>query len=403
MKTNYRILAKNELISNDTRMTGLNNNDVIIGPSGAGKTRGYVMPNILQMNGSMVVADTKGSILGKVRGRLERDGYIVQHLDFTGNTQDCGYNPFDYLRYDQERDTFSVRDIKTVAAALVPVEDKHDPFWSLAARQLFECLASYVMECLPEEEQNLVSVLRLFRIMDTKEYHRLFLELAELNPDSYAASLYEMMKNQVQAEKMHESIRSILSQKLNLFTEETTQRLLTNEKRVDFREMGRKRVALFLTVSDTDRAMDELVNLFYIQAFHELCDSADRDYPDKRLQVPVRFFLDDFAANVFIPDFDKITSVIRSREIAVSIILQSLSQLENMYGSAGAKTILNNCDNCLYLGGQDVETAQYISQKANKSASSILNMPLADAWLFRRGTEPRKVEKYVPQEEAQCG
>lgn len=117
-KDSYRILAKNEVVSNNTWITGLNNNDVIIGPSGTGKTRGYVIPNILEMNGSMIVADTKGSILGKVRGRLEQNGYIVQSLDFTGNTLECGYNPFGYIRYNEETDTFSVRDIKTVAAAL---------------------------------------------------------------------------------------------------------------------------------------------------------------------------------------------------------------------------------------------------------------------------------------------
>ena len=403
MDTNYRILAKNEVVNNDTWVTGLNNNDVIIGPSGAGKTRGYVMPNILRMNGSMIVVDTKGSILNKVRSRLEENGYTVLSLDFTGNTMECGYNPFDYIRHDEEKDTFSARDIKTIASVLVPVETKEDPFWSLAARQLLECLIAYVMECLPWEEQSMVSVLRLFSIMGSKEYNRLFFELAELNPDSYASSLFEMIKNQSRADRMYESIRSVLAQKLSLFAEEITQRLFTNEKKIDFRKLGREKTAVFLTISDTDRSMDELVNLFYNQAFHELCDSADRDYPDNRLQVPVRFFLDDFAANVFIPDFDKITSVIRSREISVSIILQSLSQLENMYGNAGARTILNNCDNCLYLGGQDVETARYISQKANKSASSILNMPLKDAWLFQRGTEPRQVEKYVPQEEMQCG
>ena len=140
--------------------------------------------------------------------------------------------------------------------------------------------------------------------------------------------------------------------------------------------------------------MDRLTNLFYTQALHELCNSADRDNKDHRLKVPVRLILDDFAANVFIPEFDKIISVIRSREISVSIILQSLSQLESMYGDARAKTILNNCDHCLYLGGQDVDTARYVSIKANKSINSILNLPLEAAWLFERGTQPQQVEKY---------
>ena len=158
--------------------------------------------------------------------------------------------------------------------------------------------------------------------------------------------------------------------------------------------MGKHKTALFLTISDTDRSMDRLTNLFYTQALHELCNSADQDYKDHRLAVPVRVILDDFAANVYIPDFDKIISIIRSREVSVSIILQSLSQLESMYGGARAKTILNNCDHCLYLGGQDVDTAKYMSIKTNKSINSILNMQLNAAWMFERGTVPQQVEKY---------
>ena len=106
------------------------------------------------------------------------------------------------------------------------------------------------------------------------------------------------------------------------------------------------------------------------------------------------FILDDFATNAYIPNFDKIISVIRSREIYVSIILQSLSQLEDMYGHAKAMTIINNCDNFLYLGGQDVETVRYIAVKANKTADTILNMPLNEAYLFTRGVLPKKVQKY---------
>ena len=112
--------------------------------------------------------------------------------------------------------------------------------------------------------------------------------------------------------------------------------------------------------------------------------------------MPVRIILDDFATNVYIPDFDKIISVIRSREISVSLILQSLSQLETMYTPAQAKTIINGCDHLLYLGGQDVQTADYISIKANQPIDKILNMGLSDAYLFTRGEMPKRVEKINP-------
>ena len=154
---------------------------------------------------------------------------------------------------------------------------------------------------------------------------------------------------------------------------------------------------LFRAGGPARRSVDRLVNLFYTQALQELCNAADQDYPEHRLPVPVRFILDDFAANASIPDFDKMISVIRSREISVSIILQSLSQLNSMYGTDRANTILNNCDHCLYLGGQDVDTAKYISFKANKSVTNILEMPLGNAWLFERGQKPAQVEKYELQ------
>ena len=171
-------------------------------------------------------------------------------------------------------------------------------------------------------------------------------------------------------------------------------KMYKNENRIDFSSLGREKTAVFFSISDTDRSKDRIISLFYTQALQELCNSADFDYEDCRLPVPVRFILDDFATNTYIPDFDKIISVIRSREIYVSIVLQSITQLNSLYGPDNAKTIINNCDNCLYLGGQDIDTANYMSFKANKSITTILNMPLKEAYLFTRGREPRIVEKY---------
>lgn len=394
-RKNCRILTEDEFVNNDTWTTQLNNNDIIIGPSGSGKTRGYVIPNILQMNGSMIVADTKGGIRRRVEKTLKENGYTVQEIDFTSGPSMTGYNPFDFSAYDEENECYRGRDLKTVATLLVPVEDGHAPFWDYAARQLFECLASYVLEFLPKKEQNLTSVLSLFSITGSNTYHSLFQELEELASESYSLLLYNMIKDTQRADKMYESIKGVLSEKIYMYAESETKKLFTAKDRVEFESLGKRKTALFLTISDTDRSMDRLINLFYSQAFHKLCESADK-YEDGRLPIPVRFFLDDFAANVYIPYFDRITSVIRSREISASIILQSLSQLEDMYGAAGAKTILNNCDHCLYLGGADVVTAHYIGSKANKPASSILNMPLDEAWLFERGSAPRQVEKYQP-------
>lgn len=390
----YRILSKAHTISNDTWQTGLNNNDLIIGPSGAGKTRGYVLPNILQCSESLVVADTKGSLIRQSGGILARDGYKVYEIRLTDClSSPCGYNPLDCIRYDSAKDRFNEQDIMAVAAALAPVESDKDPFWDYAARTVLESLVAYVMECLPEHERTLSSVVALCGEMGSPSFERLFMELGEVSPDSFAVSRYRLYKGMAAAEKMYASVQGVLAEKLSPMAFEGAKALFSNPHKPRLESLGQEKSAVFLTISDTDRSLDRLSGLFYAQALQALIASADQS-PAHCLDVPVRFVLDDFAANVCIPDFDKAVSVIRSRGISASIILQSISQLESMYGHARALTIMNNCDHLLYLGGQDVETARHIAVKANKSVNTILDMPLDRAWLFARGQAPRLTRKY---------
>lgn len=393
-KETFRILAADVMMSNDTWQTNLNNSDLIIGTSGSGKTRGYVKPNILQCNESMIIADTKSSIRNDVEPHLLKNGYKIINMDFKDCLKSDGYNPLDYIRYDAASDKYNEQDIMTVAACIVPQTNEKDPFWELSARFYIEAMMAYALECLPDNEHNMISVFRLFAEMDTFKFKYLFNELCILNPDSFAAGRYSMFKNSDKADRTYECIRAFIAQALSTMTFDGVKSMFRKPERIRFEDLGREKTAVFLNISDTDRSTDKLVSLFYTQALQALCNFADRS-EGNRLKIPVRFILDDFAANAYIPDFDKIISVIRSREISVSVILQSISQLEALYGHAKSMTIINNCDNLLYLGGTDVETAKYIGIKANKSATSILNMKLNGAWLFTRGTEPRQVQKYV--------
>jgi len=205
-KSTYRILAKDHLMSNNTWETGLNNNDIIVGTSGCGKTRGYVIPNILQCNESMIIADAKGDLRKMLARFLEKQGYEVLNINFIEFALSNGYNPLDYIRYDTKREKYNEQDIKTVASGIVVNENKVEPFWELSARMYLESIIAYVMECLPDEEHNLNSAVILFAEMGTGRFERLFIELSELNPSSFAVKQYNMYKNNVKAEKMHESI-----------------------------------------------------------------------------------------------------------------------------------------------------------------------------------------------------
>ena len=390
----FRILAQDVQMSNDTWRTGLNNNDLVIGPSGAGKTRSYVKPNLMQCNESVIVTDTKNSLYSEMKPLLEQNGYRVINVDFTNMLNSYGYNPLDYIRYDRKRGKYCEQDIVSITACLVPIEDPRQAIWEYHARMYLSAIIGFVMECLPPEEHTLKYVMNLFNEMDNEVFCKLFKELGMQNPDSFAWSRFQMFKDTSKADKMHESIRGIIAQKLDTLTFDGPLQMYSRPEKVDFAALGREKTAVFLTISDTDRSSDRLVTMFYTQALQALCYSADNDYSDHRLPVPVRLILDDFAANAEIPDFDKTVSTIRSREIYVSIILQSLSQLNAIYGDSRAETIVNNCDSCLYLGGHDVKTAEYISRKANKTPNTILNLPLDRAYLFRRGSQPRLVRKY---------
>ena len=385
-----RILGADAVISNDCFRTGLNKNDLVIGPSGAGKTRGYVKPNILQCSGSMIVADTKGSLLQEVGPVLAQQGYKILSMDFKDLDHSCGYNPLDFIRPG----SYMAQDIMTIANTLVPSTSQRDPFWENASRMYLSAIIGYVMECLPKREHTLHYVVELFCQIQSGGFRKLMTELQQLHPNSFAVNCYRLFHSSNRSPTTEASILSVLGEKLNGLNHPSATRMYRRRSRIDFRSLGREKTAVFLTISDTDRSMDRLVSLFYTQALQTLCDSADRDYADHALPIPVRLYLDDFATNAVIPNFDNITSVIRSRNISVSIILQSITQLNAIYGSERAATIANNCDNCLYLGGQDPETARFISIKANKPVSTILTMPLTGAYLFTRGRQPRMVDKF---------
>ena len=392
--TSERNLAAGVRVSNDTWATKLNNNDLCIAPSGGGKTTSYVLPNVLNATESMVVVDTKGNLYRKTADRLRHKGYNVLLLDFTDlQHSPVGYNPLDYVHRDANGEP-NEQDIMTVTSAILPDEAVgHDPFWSRISRLVLESAIAYVLEYT--SDTTLTSVADLMAELTTGSFDRLFTEIGEINPDSLCYRRYALWRNMRQAEKMTASVAGIVGEALAVLTSRGARGLYDNPARVDFYDLAERKTAVFLNVSDSDASQYKLVSLFYTQVLHVLCDYADRR-PGSRLPIPVRLYLDDFASNLVVADFPKTISVIRSREIYVSIMLQSLSQLNAMYGEENAKTIIGNCDHCLLLGCNDVDTARYFSVKANVSLHRILDMGLDSAWLFERGTKAREVTKATP-------
>lgn len=385
------VFTKHIAANTDSWQTGMNNNILVLGCSGSGKTRNHLKPNLMQCQGSYIVLDTKGSLYDEMGAYLALQGYKVDQLDFTTMGGTCGYDPLHQVRIENGKP--NQQDIIAIASAICPKEaQQSDPFWGLAAANYLSSYIAYVFEALPERDWSMASVIKLFESGTGKIQH-LFNDLAMHNPDSYAASLFNRSKATCGAEKMHSSILGIIAANLLPFGFKGALDSYANPNRIDFSSFGREKRALFVTVDDIDHSLEGLTSLFIEQAFTRLCSSADRDYTEHRLPIPVRFILDDFA-NLNIPHIDDMLAVIRSREISATIICQTLSQLEARYGTAAANSIIGNCDRQLLLAVQDEATARYFSLRANKPAFALLETPANTWWYFERGKRGKQDGAY---------
>ncbi len=377
------LLTANRRASMDSWATGLNNNVLVLGSSGSGKTRGFLKPNLLQCAGSYVVLDSKGRLYHDMAPYLRSNGYTVDCLDFTTMDGTLGYDPLHHVRWRGGRPL--AQDIIAIASALFPRDDMgQDPFWASAAANYVASYIAYVFEALPEEGWNMASVVSCFERACEGEAPAMFFELAHDDPNSYAAALFRRARSTSRAEKMHASIMGIIAANLFPLTFDSALASFRRPRQVDFLALGHEKRALFVTMDDMDKSLAPLTSLFVRQAFTSLCAHADTDCVGGRLPIPVRFMLDDFA-NLTLPGIDDVLAVIRSREVSCTLICQTVSQLEARYGEAGANSIIGNCDRQLVTGFQDEKTARYFALRANRTPSSLLETPPGSWWYFERG------------------
>ncbi len=407
---NRLVLGEEEQYSLNCHETGLNNNVLIVGASGAGKTRGYVIPNLLEASGSYVVSDPKGNLFQTYGPYLKSKGYEVNRLDFTDPENSLHYNFFKYIRTTQ--------DINKMAHMIAGEQNggfREDPFWDRASELLMGSLIAYLRETCTKEEQTLSNICKLCELFEINENDPsanspmdiLIQDLEKQNKDSYAVKQFK--KFRVAAGRTLKSIIITLNSKIALYDTPEIQKMTAFDD-VDIETLGRRKRAVFVVVSDTDRSLDRLVNIFFTQSMNELCLTADKKCKNYSLPVPVRFILDDFATNCKIADFPRMIASIRSRGISTMLMIQSEGQLVEGYGQ-DYRTIIGNCDSYVYLGGNDVETAEAVSRRCDVPLKKILYMPVGTNWIFRRGQAPingkiidlnkyiKKIDMGIPEQE----
>ena len=364
--TNNKILTQNFAIGLDGRKHRRNLNLLICGGSGAGKTRFFAKPNVMQCNTSMVILDPKGEIVRDTGELLEKKGYKVKILDLINMDKSHCYNPFVYLKTDNDVQKLVTNLFKSTTPK---GSQSNDPFWDTAASMLLLALIFYLWYEAPEEEQNFTMVMEMLRAGDVKEDDDMYLspldvlfeKLEASNPEHIALKYYRDYHSG--SAKTLKSIQITLASRLEKFNLESLSKLTMTDE-LELEKLGEQKVALFALIPDNDTSFNFIVSILYTQLFQQLFYSADHKHGG-RLPVHVHFIMDEFA-NVSLPDdFDKILSVMRSREVSVSIILQNLAQLKALFEKQW-ESIVGNCDEFLYLGGNEQSTHKYVSKLMGK-------------------------------------
>jgi type IV secretion system protein VirD4 len=341
-------------------------NVLVIGGSGAAKTRSFVLPNILTANTNYVITDPKSEVLLATGSYLKEQGYDVRVLNLVNLEQSDGYNPFCYLR--DEKDVLKL--VNNLIQSTTPKgSHESDPFWTKAETALLQAIILMLFQEAPEYEQNFSMVMRVLEYAEVREEDEghvspldlLFESIERRKPDSVAVRQYKVFK--LAAGKTAKSILVSTAVRLAPFNLPQIQ-ALTDHDDMDLYTLGEKKVALYAVIPDNDNTFNFLVSLLYAQAFQALYYSADQIHHGP-LPRHVRFVLDEFAA-MPLPGFTRELATMRSRSISASVIIQNMAQIKELYKDSW-ETTPGNCDTILYLGGNESSTHKYVSEMLGKA------------------------------------
>ncbi|MBL1060817.1 VirD4-like conjugal transfer protein, CD1115 family [Lactobacillus sp. A27] len=377
----------------------LNDNTLVIGTSGTGKTYSFVEPNVLQGNANYVIADAKGAILNNVGQSLKKQGYHLQVLNLIDLKHSMSYNPLHYLKTDLDITNFANQVIATDPTGFRSHGNNFDPFWDNAARAVLEVLILFVKENLPEEEQTIGTITRLFSIINLTPDHidnalsifgdnekgfyfsdytgsdnsqdtvgsKLFDWLRENHPDSEALKKWDHATQSRGSNRTWSSICGVLGAYLSIYDYPDVENLLSSNQ-INFEALLKPKTAFFILYDDADPSKNFISNVLYGQMISFLYHKAF-ELEDNRLPVKVRFFLDDFK-NVLIPHFDDYLATARSRNISFCMMLQDESQLQTKFGP-NTSSVIGNCSSYLLTGTTDLNMARIAAERFNRRPTSI--------------------------------
>lgn len=396
MASDRVILGENCIYSTDCESTGLNNNIIVCGGSGCGKTMSISEPRLLEtFESSLVITVTKRRIVNKYKSLYRSRGYAVQDLDFVNPQRgNIGYDPLDYVD--------NYQDIKFLAESIVKANHQKDnsnadPYWDEAAISLLSAEIAYTK--MNMDHPTFADVLEMHDSLSFEEYcgqirtsyDKKFDLLEERDPACFAVSCWKSFH--LLPIKTASCVFGTLNTTIDTIFSPDLRKMMSMKTRVNFSKLASRKTILFVTTSPVNPAMNCFVNMFYGHVFKQLFEFAE-SRRSGTLPIPVHVLCDDFATGSRILNFPEYISIFREKKISVTLLVQSESQLESMYGRNQAITILNNCDTYLYMGGMDLQTAQNVSLRLNVPLDEVLYMPIGQEILFRRGQRPIITQRY---------
>ena len=397
------ILGENCIYSGDCKVTGINNNRVVVGGAGTGKTFSLLEPELLESlrtrETNRIVICTKRRVVEKYKRMFLRAGYMVYDLNFADpDAANCTYDPVYYLKNEE--------DITNMAEAIVMANERKersnaDPFWDDTAIALHGAETGLAM--ILKKDASYADVLDLHYALKFEEsgsgiettLDDIFEKVERRNPNCYALNCWRSFREA--APKTAKSIYVSMNAALNAFTPAIRSNMREKSK-IDFNKFAHERSILFVTTSPVKKGLHSLANMFVAQAISELYEIAEKQ-PSGMLPIPTHISFDDFATGARVAEFPEKISIFREKGISCTLLIQSEAQLEKMYGPCGAIEILDNCDSYIFLGGNNIATARSVSIRLDVPLADILYMPVGQEIVFRRGQNPVITKRYNIQKD----
>ena len=390
-------------------ITQINNNVLVIGGTGAGKTKSVVETNLLYSHHkSMVVLLTKKRLMNLYGPLLKKRGYDVKILDLVHpENSEYGYDPVLHVKDDSDLMALG-RSIMSCTKTMSAKE----PYWENSACSLFSAMVE-IAKIKHERKPRMRDVLHLLYHIDEPEISMTYATNRSEDEEWYEdynekitlADEFDLLKYTEprmysdwrqynnNADVTKNCIRSVLLTAVNTLMTKGICHLMNKERQLDFPSLVKRKTVLFILTSPVNPALHPFANLIFGSLFKELFEYAE-NLPGGTLPIPLMAICDDFATGGTIPDFQHHISIFREKGVCVMMLIQSLSQLSSMYGENGAQTICDNTDCIVYLGGNDLYTAEQIARRINKPVHEVLTLPVGSEYLFVRGQKPLELQRY---------